>query len=109
MRFLIDAQSPPALVRWQEGRGHQAEHVADRGLASASDREIWDLAYSIESVIVTKDEDFVSMQTLNPKGPAVIWIRIGNTTSKVLLANRERSIDDIEKALLAGERLIEVV
>lgn len=34
MRFLIDAQLPPALARWLEGEGHQAEHVSDIGLAS---------------------------------------------------------------------------
>ncbi|MCY4633829.1 MAG: DUF5615 family PIN-like protein [Acidobacteria bacterium] len=37
MRFLVDAQLPPALARRFEALGHEAEHVADRGFASAPD------------------------------------------------------------------------
>ena len=36
MRFLIDAQLPPALARWITEHGHEAEHVLDCGLAEAS-------------------------------------------------------------------------
>ncbi|EQD33994.1 hypothetical protein B2A_12866, partial [mine drainage metagenome] len=41
MRFLVDAQLPPALARLLEDRGHQAEHVLDCGLERASDAAIW--------------------------------------------------------------------
>lgn len=34
MRFLVDAQLPPALARKLEALGHVAEHVADQGMAS---------------------------------------------------------------------------
>jgi predicted nuclease of predicted toxin-antitoxin system len=40
MRFLVDAQLPPALARWIESQGQVAQHVADLGLADASDRSI---------------------------------------------------------------------
>src|SRR5438067_13331319 len=39
LRFLVDAQLPPALVRRIESLGHSAEHVAHRGLANATDAE----------------------------------------------------------------------
>ncbi len=58
MRFVVDAQLPPALARRLETLGHTAEHVADRGMASASDNVIRDYAASVGAVIVTKDEDF---------------------------------------------------
>ena len=35
MRFIIDAQLPPALARWLSERGHDAEHVADQHLEAA--------------------------------------------------------------------------
>lgn len=41
MRFLVDAQLPPALARWLASQGHQADHVGDLGLAAAMDRVIW--------------------------------------------------------------------
>ena len=36
MRFLFDAQLPPALARLLADRGHVAEHVGDVGLPSSS-------------------------------------------------------------------------
>jgi predicted nuclease of predicted toxin-antitoxin system len=41
VRFLVDAQLPPALARVLSEKGHEAEHVADLGLVSATDSKIW--------------------------------------------------------------------
>ena len=40
MRFLVDAQLPPALARWLVERGHDATHVHEIGMAEASDLAI---------------------------------------------------------------------
>ncbi len=37
MKFLVDAQLPPALVQWLSGEGHEATHVEDEGLLDAED------------------------------------------------------------------------
>jgi len=58
MRFIVDAQLPPALARWLAAQGHEAEHVADHHMAAASDTVIWDFALKAPAVIITKDEDF---------------------------------------------------
>ena len=34
MRFVIDAQLPPALARWLAAQGHEAEHVGDQQMLS---------------------------------------------------------------------------
>jgi len=57
MKFLIDAQLPPALCRWLETRGHVAEHVASIGLLAASDRDIAAHGEAAGWFLVTKDED----------------------------------------------------
>ena len=69
MRFLVDAQLPPALARWLAAQGHEAEHVVDCELAQASDPAIWDYAISVGAIIVTKDEDFAQRSWLNLKAP----------------------------------------
>ena len=38
VRFLVDAQLPPALARRLEAWGHVAEHVVDLGMADAPDQ-----------------------------------------------------------------------
>jgi Domain of unknown function (DUF5615) len=63
MRFLVDAQLPPALARWLAAQGHEAEHVSDCGLARAADPAVWDYATSVDAIIVTKDEDFCARDT----------------------------------------------
>ena len=108
MRFVVDAQLPPALARRLETLGHTAEHVADRGMAAASDNAIRDYAASVGAVIVTKDEDFAIRRVLT-EGPAVVWLRFGNTHRVVLLAHVEAELPAIVAALERGETLIEVV
>ena len=108
MRFVVDAQLPPALARFLAAKGHEAEHVADCGLESASDGAIWDFALREGAAIITKDEDFAQRKTLAGAGPIVIWIRLPNTRRRALLAWFETEAPDILAALERGETLIEV-
>jgi predicted nuclease of predicted toxin-antitoxin system len=109
VRFLVDAQLPPALARWLTAEGHEAEHVADCGLESAPDTAIWRYALKARAVLITNDEDFVILRTLERDGPAIVWLRTGNTTKRVLLARMAATLPAIVQALEHGERLIEVV
>jgi len=108
MRFLVDAQLPPALARWLEERGHTAEHVADCGMAAADDRAVWEYALATSAVIVTKDEDFAIRRVLASEGPCVLWIRRGNSRRRELLAWFEVLLPAVLDALARGEPLIEL-
>jgi predicted nuclease of predicted toxin-antitoxin system len=109
VRFLVDAQLPPALARYLSSIGHHAEHVADIGLAGAEDPTIWDYALHTSAAIITKDEDFAIRGMLKPSGPPVIWLRIGNSSKRALLNWFGVLLPIIERDLAAGEKLIEVV
>lgn len=108
MRFVIDAQLPPALARLLSEHGHLAEHVMDVGLRDADDSPIWNYALTVSAVIITKDEDFPHRLSQSKIGPAIVWIRIGNTSRKALLAWFEPLIPQIESLVLNGEKLIEI-
>jgi predicted nuclease of predicted toxin-antitoxin system len=109
MRFLVDAQLPPALARWLAAEGHEAEHVSDCGLSGAADPAIWDHAASVDAVIVTKDEDFAQRKTLDREGPRVVWIRLPNTRRRELLVWFEMVLPRLLQALERGETLIEII
>jgi predicted nuclease of predicted toxin-antitoxin system len=109
LRFLVDAQLPPALVRYLTTMGHLAEHVSDLGLEASPDREIWERASALGSVIVTKDEDFVTLRALQQQGPAIVWIRIGNTTRSAIIKVMSAALPAILSALERGETVVEVV
>ena len=108
MRFLVDAQLPPALARWLAAQGHEAQHVADLGMQAASDAAIWNHAGAVSAAVVTKDEDFAQRKVLNRTGPAVVWIRLPNTRRRDLLTWFGTVLPDIVAALEKGETLIEV-
>ncbi|MGE7369099.1 DUF5615 family PIN-like protein [Neorhizobium sp. NPDC001467] len=107
MRFLVDAQLPPALARWVSEHGHEADHVADCSLQSASDRQIWDYAAQHNAVIITKGEDFAPRRALAQSGPIVVWIRLPNARRKDLLDWFEKAMPQIVAALDNGKTLIE--
>jgi predicted nuclease of predicted toxin-antitoxin system len=109
MRFLVDAQLPPALARWLTERGHEADHVADKGMAAAKDTVIWEYAIDNDFAIITKDEDFAQRALLVSKCPIIIWIRLPNTRRRELLVWFDTTLSDILTAVERGERLIEVV
>lgn len=108
MRFLVDAQLPPALARLLASHGHYAVHVADVGLLDADDSRIWEYAVERESVLVTKDEDFPHRLRQDGIAPVVLWLRIGNTSRNALLQRFEPLLPQIEEMVRQGERLIEI-
>lgn len=108
MRFLVDAQLPPALARLLAERGHTAEHVHDIGLDRASDREVLLYAREHGAVLISKDEDFADLVVLGETSPVVVWVRLGNTTRRALLEWFEPLIDRIVTMIDAGDRLIEL-
>ncbi|MGF9695269.1 DUF5615 family PIN-like protein [Rhizobium sp. 0TCS1.26] len=108
MRFLVDAQLPPALAEWLLDRGHQAEHVVDCNLQSASDRVIWEFAERVRAIIITKDEDFAQRRAVLDDGPTIIWIRLRNSRRRDILIWFDQVFPAILDALQRGETLIEI-
>jgi len=109
VKFIVDAQLPPALARFIRSTGYECEHVADVGLRDADDSPIWRHADANGRVIIAKDEDFAVRKMLQPSGPAVVWLRVGNCSNRALLAWFQPLFDDIVDRLQKGEGLIEVV
>lgn len=108
MRFLVDAQLPPALARWLTSRGHDALHLLDCGLLDADDRAIWQRAVETDATIMTKDEDFALRRALEETGPAIVWLRLGNTRKADLLRWLEPLLPELLAALARGETLLEI-
>jgi predicted nuclease of predicted toxin-antitoxin system len=108
VKFIVDANLPPALARWLASEGHDAWHVNNLGMTSTPDRAIWQHAREMNACIVTKDEDFVLLQALDPTGPAVVWIRIGNAIRSVLLRRLPGIWPAVVSAIERGDKVIEV-
>ena len=108
MRFLVDAQLPPALARWLRAQGNEAQHVEELGLQDAEDQIIWAQALSLAAIIITKDEDFAERAARDSNSPVIVWFRVGNATNRALLQWLAPRWAQIVTLLNAGQRLIEV-
>lgn len=109
MRFLVDAQLPISLARFLQQHGHESKHVADLKMMQTSDKDIWIWAKQSESIIISKDEDFVILHSAEENPVPLIWVRVGNTRRKELLEWFERLLPIIEEKLASGELLIELI
>ena len=109
LRFVIDAQLPPGLVRLFSEQGWFAEHVNRINLGVAPDSDIWAYTNEKGAVLVTKDADFVHLARLERTGPQVVWIRLGNVTNRALQARIRPVLPGLVAALEAGERIVEVI
>jgi len=108
VKFLLDAQLPPRLVKALKRAGHDAVHVYECGLLTAPDREIWKFAAKEKAAVITKDADFAALRLGAERGPAVIWLRLGNVSNDALIAAVIAALPEIVAALDAGEVLVEV-
>ena len=106
MTLIVDAQLPPGLCIWLNARGHDATHVFDIGLGGASDIGIAERAVLDNAYIVTKDEDFLVLRL--PDRFGLIWIRIGNATTRNLISWLDLRWKQVDALLISGERLIEL-
>jgi predicted nuclease of predicted toxin-antitoxin system len=71
------------------------KQVANLGMATAEDIDIWDYARKNNYAIVTFDADFYDIGLINGCPPKIVWLRTGNlTTNQIadLLINRQKQI-----------------
>ncbi len=106
--FLVDAQLPSALARWLAERDHVAEHVADIGLLSARDSEIWRYAIEHDAALIRRDEDFPGRVLLGNQGAGRRLGPGGNTTRAALLDWFDPLLEKVIAMIDGGERLIEL-
>lgn len=73
--------------------------VRELGLENSKDSEIWKFAQENGYTIVTFDSDFYDLGLLKGASPKVIWIRLGNTSTRNL-ENLLRKNADLIKTFL---------
>lgn len=108
MRFLVDAQLPPALAVWLGARGYSAFAVRELGLRDSDDGTIYNFCTKGKWIIVTKDEDFVQRCLGSTESPQVLWLRSRNCTNQVLFAWLDTVLPEIMRKFESGEKIVEV-
>lgn len=107
MKLLLDANLSARLLQQLSDRFPGSSHVAHVGLSAAEDLAVWEHARAHGFVVVTKDKDFQQLSALMGAPPKVVWLRVGNSSTKAIaeLLRRHESllrefVDNASKALL---------
>ena len=84
MKLLFDQNLASGLVRRLADLWPGSAHVRDLGLKTAVDPAIWSYAAANDFVIVTKDSDFHHRSVVSGHPPKVIWVQLGNCSTRVV-------------------------
>ena len=94
VRLLFDQNLSFRLTRLLDDVYPASAHVRPLGLDQADDLVIWQHAAAHGFVIVSKDSDFYQRSLLYGSPPKVVWLRVGNcSTRHVADLLRARSAD----------------
>src|SRR3990170_5379071 len=100
MKLLLDQNISRKLVKELEDLFPGSNHVYLLGLHKVSDEEIWKYARDNDFAIVTQDSDFHERSLVYGYPPKVIWLRIGNISTK----NIKRLLKECSQDILLFEK-----
>ncbi len=108
MNILFDQNISYRIIKRIEDIFPASISVQALGYNNPHDIQIWEYAKSNNFSIVTFDADFIDLSNLKGFPPKIIWLRIGNTSTKNIAARiraEQRSIVEFlsnsESAFLA--------
>jgi len=93
VKLLFDENLSHKLVAMLADVFPESTHILDIGLGGASDASIWAAAQDHGLVIVSRDQDFRDRSYLEGAPPKVIWLNVGNASTKQVAATRRNSLD----------------
>jgi predicted nuclease of predicted toxin-antitoxin system len=108
VKLLFDENLSPTLAERLSDVFPFSAHVRDVGLKSATDPDVWNHAVAGDFVLISKDADMHDRSVLFGFPPKVIWIRLGNCSTRQVeeLIRRElklinRFLEDERASFLA--------
>ena len=82
MKLLFDENMSPALPRRIADLFSNSVHVRDVGMKATDDPIVWDYARNNDFMIVSKDADMHDFSLVFGNPPKVIWLRLGNCSTR---------------------------
>lgn len=108
MKLLLDANLSPEVGRRLKEAGHDAIHVGDIGLLTATDPEILQAAAQEERILLTADSDFGALLALGSlASPSVLLLRSADhlrptEQAELIGANLPQIAEDLEKGAIVS-------
>jgi predicted nuclease of predicted toxin-antitoxin system len=107
VKFLIDSSLSPTIARGLKQAGHDAVHLRDYGMQSASDVEVFKFAVEQDRILISADTDFRTLLALwHDKKPSVLLLHHPQKSPQAQLALLLANLPTIEEALEQGSIVI---
>ena len=103
LKFIADIHISPLTVKALQNKGYDIVRITDKLPATASDKEIIQLAHQEKAVIITQDLDFsaiIAQSGLN--GPSVVSLRVANAKPDIIARLLITVLPLIETELAVG-------
>ena len=97
VRLLLDENLSERLVPRLDDLFPGSTHVRSLGQGGARDHSVWEMARTGASILVTRDEDFVTLSVLRGAPPKVIWLNVGNARNAAIESLLRARASDIER------------
>ena len=96
MKLLFDENLSPKLSRLLADIFPDSLHVRDVGMKATDDPIVWDYAKDNDFMIVSKDADMHDLSLVFGNPPKVVWLRIGNCSTRQVENLLRRDFDIIK-------------
>ena len=108
MKFIVDTQLPPALVRFLKTKGFDAIHPTHFPVGHLLDDErIREIAIAGDRIIVSKDSDFFNSYLVQGIPPKILLLKLGNTKNRDLLTMFDVQLPLIIQLFESGAGLVQ--
>ena len=97
VRLLLDENLSERLLPALADLFPQSTHVRRLNAAGAADHSVWELARSGGFVLVTRDEDFVSMSVMRGAPPKIVWLNVDNARTAAIAQLLRARAGDVEQ------------
>jgi len=96
VKLLFDENLSPKLPRLLADLFPDSLHVRDVGMKATDDPIVWDYAKGDDFMIVSKDADMHDLSLVFGNPPKVVWLRLGNCSTRQVENLLRRDFDVIK-------------
>ena len=96
MRLLFDENLSPKLPNRLSDLFPDSLHIRDVDMKATIDPRVWDFAKDNNLMIVSKDADMHDLSLVLGNPPKVIWLRLGNCSTRQVEDVLRRNFDAIK-------------
>jgi predicted nuclease of predicted toxin-antitoxin system len=96
MKLLFDENLSPKLTQRLIDIFPNSFHVRDVGMKATIDPMVWDYAKDNSLMIVSKDSDMHDLSLVLGNPPKVIWLRLGNCSTRQVEESLRRNFNALE-------------